>query len=114
METGTMLLSTVAMFIFGFVALFLIYYFTTPIYTQYGDKKSRLYYSLINSAYFSLILAVLFSMLPAISESCGLVLALAVGIVVILVGTVLQVYFVSSLAKKGVIKMRQKPRVKKN
>jgi hypothetical protein len=114
MEIGSLLLSTAVMFVFGFVALFLIYYFTTPIYTLYGDKKSRLYYSLINSAYFSLILAILFSLLPAISESSGLVLALAVGIVVILIGTVLQVYFISSLAKRGIIKMRQKPRRKKN
>lgn len=110
MDITSALLPTGAMFVAGFVLLFLIYYFTSPIYTEYGDKKSRLYYSLFNALYFSLALAILFLVLPALSDSYGIWASIAVGLVVILASTLIQVFAVTTLVKRGIIKMRQKKR----
>lgn len=105
--------SIAVMFFFGFFLLFVIYYFTSPIYTIYGDKKSRLYYSLINSLYFSLMLTILFSVLTIFSSSIGMIASILVCGLAILVGTALQVYIIAELIKRDIIKMRQKRRVMK-
>ncbi len=110
MDVPAALLSTGAMFVVGFVLLFLIYYFTTTIYTEYGDKKSRLYYSLLISLSFSLILAILFLVLPALSNSYGVLIGIAAGLVIIVVATIAQVFITTVLVRRGVIKMRQKKR----
>lgn len=101
---------TGAVFVIGFALLFLIYYFTSPIYTEYGDKKSRLYYSLVNALYFSLALAILFLALPALSDSYGILASVAVGIVIIIVSTLLHVYIITELVKRRIISIRQKRR----
>ena len=98
------------MFLLGFVLLFLIYYFTTPIYTEYGDKKSRLYYSFINAFYFALVLAILFAILPMLSNNYGVLPSLGVGIVIIIISTMAQVYVITTLVRRGFIKMKQKRR----
>ncbi len=115
METSSTiaLYSVAVMFVFGFILLFLIYYFTSPLYTVYGDKKSRLYYSLINSFYFSLLLTILFTALTILSNGIGMIASLIVCGVAILVGSALQVYIISELVKRDIIKMRQKRRVMK-
>ena len=110
LDTTSSLLSTGAMFVIGFVLLFLIYYFTSPIYTEYGDKRSRLLYSLINALYFSLVLAILFLALPALSDRFGLLVSIGVGIVIILVSTLAQVFTVTTLVKRHIIRIRQKRR----
>ncbi|MDI6898034.1 hypothetical protein [Methanocella conradii] len=104
------LLSTAIVFALAFGVLFIIYYFTSPIYTEYGDKRSRLYYSLLNSLYFSLVLAILFAVLPGLSNSYGVLVSLAVGLVIILITTAIQVYAVAALVRGGFLKMRQKTR----
>ncbi len=106
------LASTAVTFVLGCVILFLIYYFTSPLYTEYGDKKSRLYYSLVNALYFSLVLAILFLVLPPLSESYGLLVSLSVGLVIILASTLAQVYAVTILVRRGIIKIRRKTRAK--
>ncbi len=105
--------SIAVMFFFGFLLLFVIYYFTSPLYTIYGDKKSRLYYSLINSFYFSLLLTILFSVLTIFSSSIGMIASLVICGLAILIGTALQAYIIAELLKRNVIKMRQKRRVMK-
>lgn len=110
MDTMDAVASTGAMFSIGFVLLFLIYYFTSPLYTEYGDKKSRLYYSLLNAFYFSAVLAILFLVLPWLSDSYGLLMSMAVGFAIILASTLTQVFAVSQLVKRGIIRMRQKKR----
>lgn len=104
--------SAAVMFSLGFALLFLIYYFTSPVYTDYGDRRSRFLYSLINSFYFSLVLAVLFALLPRLSDTYGLLASLAVGLVIILFSTFAQVYAIALLVKSGILKMRRKKRVK--
>ncbi len=104
------LLSTTVMFVLGFALLFLIYYYTSPFYTEYGDRRSRLYYSLINSFYFSFVLAVLFAVLPSLSETYGLIASLLVGMAIVLVATITQIYVITTLAKRGVLKIRRKKR----
>jgi len=101
---------TAAMFVIGFALLFFIYYFTSPMYTEYGDKKSRLYYSLVNSLYFSLVLAILFLVLPKLSDAYGVLVSVAAGIVIILASTLLHVYVVTTLVRRGIISIRQKRR----
>jgi MFS family permease len=110
LNTTDALLSTGAMFSVGFVLLFLIYYITSPLYTEYGDQKSRIYYSLINAFYFSLVLAILFLVLPWLSDSYGWLMSMAVGFAIILASTLLQVFAVTQLVKRGIIRMRQKTR----
>jgi uncharacterized membrane protein YagU involved in acid resistance len=112
MDVTTALLSSGAMFVISFVLLFLIYYFTSPLYTEYGDQKSRLYYSLVNSFYFSLVLAILFLVLPALSDSYGVLASLAVGFVIILASTLVQVYAITIFVRRGIINMKQKRRAK--
>jgi hypothetical protein len=107
------LISAAAMFVIGFVVLFLIYYFTSPIYTEYGNRQSRLYYSLFNSLYFSIILAVLYAVLPTLSGSMGMIPSLGVGVIIIFIGTMAQVYIISALVKRGLIRMRPKARGRK-
>jgi len=104
------LLSSAIVFVLAFLVLFLIYYFTSPIYTEYGDKRSRLYYCLLNSLYFSLVLTVLFAVLPGLSDSYGVLASLAVGFVIIIIATFIQVYSVAFLVRGGSLKMRQKTR----
>ena len=110
MDASSTLLSTGAMFVIGFVLLFLIYYFTSPIYTEYGDRKSRLLYSIINSLYFSLVLAVLFLALPALSDRYGILASLAGGVVIIIASTTIQVLAITTLIKRRIINIRQKRR----
>lgn len=98
------------MFVVGFALLFLIYYFTSPVYTEYGNSRSRLIYSFINSFYFSLVLAILFVVLPKMSETYGVLASLAAGLAIILVSTLVQVYSVAMLVKSGFLKMRPKRR----
>jgi len=110
MDLSSTLLSTGAMFIIGFVLLFLIYYFTSPIYTDYGDRKSRLLYSIINSLYFSLVLALLFLALPALSDRYGILASLAGGVAIIVASTTIQVLAITTLVKRRIINIRQKRR----
>jgi hypothetical protein len=114
METTTSSLYSIAvMFFVGFFMLFLIYYFTSPIYTIYGDKKSRLYYSLVNSLYFSLLVTILFSVLTMLMDSIGMIASLVICGIAILAGTIFQVYLIAELVKRNIINMRQKRRVMK-
>jgi hypothetical protein len=108
--TQDILQSAGVMFIVGFALLFLIYYFTSPVYTEYGNNRSRLLYSFINSFYFSLVLAILFVVLPKMSEVYGVLISLAVGLAIILVSTFAQVYAVAMLVKSGFLQMRPKKR----
>ena len=101
---------TAIMFLIGFALLFLIYYVTSPVYTEYGDRKSRVLYSLINSFYFALVLAILFALLPRLSDAYGVLASLAAGVVIIVVATFTQVYAVALLVRSGFLKMRQKKR----
>jgi hypothetical protein len=110
--TGDALQSTAIMFLLGFALLFLIYYFTSPIYTEYGDRRSRLFYSFINAFYFSLVLATLFALLPWLSNAYGVLPSLAAGLVIILISTFAQVYSIALLVKSGFLKMRRKRRAK--
>jgi len=108
--TQDFLQSAAVMFLIGFPLLFLIYYFTSPVYTEYGDRRSRLLYSLINSFYFSLVLAILFVLLPWLSDAYGMLPSLAVGLVIILISTFTQVYAIALLVRSGFLKMRRKRR----
>jgi hypothetical protein len=110
--TGDILQSTAVMFLLGLALLFLIYYFTSPVYTEYGDRRSRLFYSFINAFYFSLVLAVLFVLLPRLSDLYGVLPSLAAGLAIILVSTFTQVYAIALLVKSGFLKMRRKRRGK--
>ncbi len=110
--TGNILQSAAIMFLLCFAILFIIYYFTSPVYTEYGDRRSRLLYCLVNSLFFSLALAILFAMLPRISDAYGLLASLAAGLAIILVSTFVQVYTIAMLVKSGVLKMRRKSKVK--
>jgi hypothetical protein len=101
---------TVVMFFVGFALLFLIYYFTSTIYTEYGDRRSRILYSLINSLYFALVLAILFALLPGLSDAYGVLPSLAAGLAIILVSTFAQVYAIAMLVRGGFLKMRRKRR----
>ncbi|HTX44292.1 MAG TPA: hypothetical protein VMC61_06140 [Methanocella sp.] len=101
---------TAILFFVGFALLFLIYYFTSPVYTEYGDRRSRLLYSLLNSFYFSLVLAILFALLPWLSNAYGVLPSLVVGLIIILVSTFAQVYVIALLVRGGFLKMRQKKR----
>lgn len=101
-------LSTIVMFVLGFVLLFLLYYFTSPFYTQYADKRSRLIYSGVNAVYFALVLALFFAILPGLSVQYGTIPSLVVGIVIAFLATGIQVYVISTLVKRGYIKMRRK------
>lgn len=101
---------TVATFVAGFVLLFLIYYFTSPLYTEYGDGKSRLRYSLVNALYFSLAIALLFLALPAVSAAYGVVAGVAAGVAIVAAGTLVHVCTVTVMARRGLIKVRQKRR----
>ena len=109
-NTTTALYSIAVMFFVGFFLLFLIYYFTSPLYTVYGDKRSRLYYSLFNSFYFSLLLTILFSVLTMFMDSIGMIATVIVCGIAILAGTALQVYIIAELVKRDIIVMRQKRR----
>ncbi len=111
-ETAGALSATAIMFLLGFALLFLIYYFTTPVYTEYDDRRSRLFYSLINAFYFSLVLAVLFALLPRLSDIYGVLPSLAVGLAIVLISTFAQVYTIAFLVKNGFLKMRRKRRLK--
>jgi hypothetical protein len=111
-DVSSALISTGTMFVIGSVVLFLIYYFTSPLYTEYGDKKSRLYYSLFNALYFSIVLAILFLILPPLSESSGMLVSLAVGLVIILASTLVHVYAINALVRRGIIKIKQKRRIR--
>jgi hypothetical protein len=102
------LLPTAITFVVGFSLLFLIYYFTSPLYTEYGDGRSRLFYSLINSLYFSIALAILFVLLPWLSNAYGIIASLAAGVAVIIVSTSSQVYIVARLVRSGFLKVRQR------
>jgi MFS family permease len=110
--TGNILQSTAVMFLLGFALLFLIYYFTSPVYTEYGDRKSRLFYSFINAFFFSLVLAILFVLLPRLSDAYGVLPSLAAGLALILISTFAQVYAIALLVKSGFLKMRRKRRAK--
>jgi hypothetical protein len=110
LDTTAILLSTAAMFVIGFVLLFLIYYFTSPLYTEYGNPRSRLIYSLVNSLYFSLVLAIMFAVLPTLSDIYGVMPSLAVGVVIILISTIVQVLAISTLVRRGIIRMKRKIR----
>lgn len=112
MDVSSALISTGTMFVIGSVVLFLIYYFTSPLYTEYGDKRSRLYYSLFNALYFSIVLAILFLILPSLSESSGMLISLAVGLVIILASTLVHVYTIKVLVRRGIIKIKQKKRTR--
>jgi hypothetical protein len=112
MTIGEVLNSAAVIFLPGLALLFLVYYFTSPVYTEYGDRRSRLFYSFINAFYFSLILTALFALLPPLSDAYGLLASLAVGLVIILVSTFAQVYAIALLVKSGFLKMRQKRRGK--
>ena len=104
--------STATMFLLGFGLLFLIYYFTSPMYTEYGDRRSRLFYSFINSFYFSMVLAILYAVLPRLSNTHGVLASLAVGLAIILVSTIIHVYAIALLVRSGLLKMRRKRRAK--
>jgi hypothetical protein len=110
LDTTAILLSTAAMFVIGFVLLFLIYYFTSTLYTEYGNARSRLYYSLVNSFYFSLVLAIMFALLPWLSDTYGVIASLGVGIVIILISTIVQVFAINTLVRRGIIRMKRKIR----
>lgn len=113
LETAESLLqSTAIMFLLCFALLFLIYYVTSPMYTEYDDRKSRLFYSFINSFYYSLVLAILFGVLPPLSDTYGVLASIAMGIVIILVTTITQIYAIALLVRSGLLKMRRKRRVK--
>ncbi|BAI60252.1 conserved hypothetical protein [Methanocella paludicola SANAE] len=112
MDVSSALISTGTMFVIGSVVLFLIYYFTSPLYTEYGDKRSRLYYSLFNALYFSIVLAILFLILPSLSESSGMLISLAIGLVIILASTLVHVYAINVLVRRGIIKIKQKRRIR--
>jgi hypothetical protein len=113
-NTTVALYSIAVMFFVGFLMLFLIYYFTSPLYTVYGDKRSRLYYSLFNSFYFSLLLTLLFSVLTMFMDRIGMIATLAICAIAMLAGTALQVYIIAELVKRNIIVMRQKRRTAKN
>ena len=104
---------TAITFLLGFALLFLIYYFTSPLYTEYGDGRSRLLYSFINSFYFSLVLAVLFAVLPKLSDIYGVLPSLAAGLAIILVSTLAQVYSIAFLVKGGFLKIGRKRKGKR-
>lgn len=112
MDVSSALISTGTMFVIGSVVLFLIYYFTSPLYTEYGDKRSRLYYRLFNALYFSIVLAILFLILPSLSESSGMLISLAIGLVIILASTLVHVYAINVLVRRGIIKIKQKRRIR--
>ncbi len=107
---GDAIPSTAIMFLLGFAILFLIYYFTSPIYTEYDDRRSRALYSFINAFFFSLVLAVLFALLPRLSDAYGVLPSIAVGLAIIFVSTLAQVYAIAMLVKNGILKMRRKRR----
>ncbi len=110
MLSGAALSNTAIIFLATFALLFLIYYYTSPVYTEYGDRRSRLLYSIINAFFFSLVLAVLFALLPWLSGAYGMLPGLAAGLAIVLITTFAQVYTIAFLVKGGVLKMRRKAR----
>lgn len=106
-NTGV-LVSTAVMFVLGFLILFVIYYFTAPFTTEFGDKRSRTVYSLVNALYFSIVLSIGFAILPGLSTAYGVISSLLVGLVIVFVFTVVQVLVISELVKRGILKMRRK------
>jgi ABC-type multidrug transport system fused ATPase/permease subunit len=106
--TPAVLISTAVMFIVGFAILFVIYYFTSPFSARFDDRNSRIVYSLVNALYFSVVLSIGFAVLPGLSSSYGIIVALLVGLVIVFVFTAVQVYAISELVKRGILRMHSK------
>lgn len=106
--TSAVLISTAIMFIVGFAILFVIYYFTSPFSARFDDRNSRIIYSLVNALYFSVVLSIGFAVLPGLSSGYGIIVALLVGLVIVFVFTAIQVYAISELVKRGILRMHSK------
>jgi low temperature requirement protein LtrA len=106
--TPAVLISAAVMFIVGFAILFVIYYFTSPFSARFDDRRSRVVYSLVNALYFSVVLSIGFAVLPGLSTSYGIIVALLVGLVIVVIFTAVQVYAISELVKRGILRMHSK------
>ena len=64
----------------------------------------------MNGLYFSLVLAIGFSILPILDSNYGIIAALVACLVVVFLFTVVQIYVMGELVKRGIMKMHSKTR----
>lgn len=108
--TSLIILQAAGMFVLAWILLFLLYYFTTPSYIEYGDKNSRYLYCAIYSLSLALVLSVGFALLPDLSLKYGFVPALLVGLIMVFIFTFAQAYIIRELVNRGTLKMVRKVR----
>lgn len=106
--TSSPLVSAIVMFVVAWVFLFVLYYFTTTSYIEYGDRNSRIIYCLVYSLNLSLVLALGFAILPDISIKYGIIQALLIGLVMVVFFTFAQAYLIRYLVQNGIIRMHRK------
>lgn len=106
------LLGAGALFLIASVLMFLVYYFTSARSIEFGDKNSRVIYSLVQSVGLALMLAIGLGVLPMFLSKEGqppdLIVTLVSLFILVLAFTFLQVLLTRELIKRGIIKMRPK------
>ncbi len=106
--TPAIIIQAATWFIVGFAFLFIVYYFTAPLSARFDDRKSRIIYSVVNALYFAIVLSVGLAIMPLFYDSYGVIVTLLAALVIVVIFTAVQVYVISELVKKGILRMHSK------
>lgn len=102
------LVTSIVVFLAAWVILFVVSYIFTPFITKYGDRRSRIIYSVIYSLAFAIIVGIGYGVMPVISEQYGFLPTMVAALVFVFILTLIQNYVLNLLFRRGLLKMQRK------